>query len=302
MMDSHTGARVEEESVSQWRRIVRFIGKPRRQQYRSLATRLQSKFPSISIPIHVPPAGWYLAGCSEVDYRILFDCFEVAETQFMQRYLQPGMTVLDIGAHHGYYSLIASRAVGEQGRIHSFEPAPRERAHLKKNLALNRCRQVSVHGFALGGTRGSATLFQVETKLDGCNSLRRQDAALNSTRIDVEVVPLDQFLAEHHVKKVDFIKMDVEGGELSVLEGASALLDHAYRPVILAEVSDLRTKAWGYSAIEIVRYLEKKRFRWFEIAAGGSLGRVNTTADLLDRNMVAVPAEQQERVRPLVEQ
>jgi FkbM family methyltransferase len=301
MTDSDIAARVE-ESLSQWRRIFRFIGKRRREQYRSLATRLQAKFPSLPVPIHLPFGSWYLADCSDVDYRILFDCFEVAETQFMQQYLQAGMTVLDVGAHHGYYSLVASRAVGEKGTVHSFEPAPRERAHLKRNLGLNRCKRVSVHGFALGNARGMATLFQAETKLDGCNSLRRQDGAVNSTEIEVEVVTLDQFLLEQQIKKVDFMKMDVEGGELSVLEGASTLLDGAFRPVILAEVSDLRTKAWGYSAIEIVRYLENKEFRWCEIAAGGRLGRVNITDEFVDRNLVAVPAEQMEGVRVLREE
>jgi FkbM family methyltransferase len=300
--NSRVESRVEEGTRSFWRRIVQFIGKPRRHQYRSLATRLQSKLPSLPIPIYLPFGAWYLVEDSEVDYRILFDCFEVAETQFIQRHLQPGMTVLDIGAHHGYYSLMASRAIREQGSVHAFEPAPRERAHLKSNLALNRCKQVAVYEFALGATRGTATLFQAETKLDGWNSLRPQDGVSRSKRFEVQVFPLDQFLLDHQLQKIDFIKMDVEGAELSVLQGASKLLGAPYRPVILAEVSDLRTKAWGYRALEILRYLESKGFGWFEITPGGRLAKANIAADFLDRNMLAAPPEQMDGLRPLLDE
>jgi FkbM family methyltransferase len=300
--NSRIESNVEEGTSSFWRRMVRFIGKPPRYQYRSLATRLQSKLPSLPIPIYLPFGVWYLVDHSEVDYRILFDCFEVAETQFIQRYLQPGMTVLDIGAHHGYYSLIASRAVREQGAVHAFEPAPRERAHLKSNLALNRCKQVSVYEFALGATRGTATLFEAETKLDGCNSLRPQDGVSRSKRFEVEVFPLDQFVLDHQLEKVDFIKMDVEGAELSVLQGASELLGASYRPVILAEVSDLRTKGWGYRALEILRHLEGKGFGWFEITPGGRLAKANIDANFFDRNMVAASTERMDGLRMLLDE
>src|ERR1700693_744052 len=133
------GANSEDSSHLTFGRLLRFARKPFRQQYRSLASRVQSRFPSIPIPVRLPFGAWYLVGASDVDIRILFDGFELSETLFIQKYLQPGMVVLDIGAHHGFYSLMACKATGSTGIVHSFEPAPPERACVRRNLRLNRC-------------------------------------------------------------------------------------------------------------------------------------------------------------------
>jgi FkbM family methyltransferase len=264
-------------------------------------TRLQSRFRLLPIPIRLPGAAWYLAGDSEVDRRILCGDFEAAVALFFQHYLQPGMTVLDIGAHHGFYSLIASRAVRPGGVVHSFEPSARERAQLQRNLRLNRCTNVSIHSNALGAHSGRATLFLVQGNQDGCNSLRQPDGVPSTVPVEVDVMPLDPFLKQHGLEKVDFIKMDVEGAELSILEGAPALLDSSRRPVILAEVSDLRTKAWGYSAREIVVRLEQKGFRWFEPVSQGELVIANRNLGSYDHNLVAVPEEKMEQIRPFLQ-
>lgn len=287
-------------SLCGWRRLLRFSRKPRRQQYLSLMTRLRSRFRTMPIPIRLPSGAWYLVGDSEVDQRILNGGFEDAETLFFQEYLQPGMTVLDIGAHHGFYSLTASRAVYPGGQIQSFEPSPRERAQLQRNLRLNRRTNVTIHSKALGTNLGKATLFLVQGEHDGCNSLRQPDGFPGTITVEVDVVPLDHFLKEKGVQKVDFIKMDVEGAELSVLQGAPSLLSASPRPVILAEVSDLRTKAWGYRASEILTLLEQKGFRWFEPAAEGKLVDANRTLDVYDHNFVAVPEERMMQIQPFL--
>lgn len=115
-------------------------------------------------------------------------------------------------------------------------------------------------------------------------------------------MPLDDFVKERGLRNVDFLKMDVEGAELSVLQGASGLLNSSQRPVILAEVSDLRPKAWGYPAGEILAYLEQKGFRWFEPAAQGKLAAADRTLGSYDHNLVAVPEEKMERIRPFLQQ
>ena len=288
--------------LSGWRRLLRFSRKPWKRQYLSVMARLQSRFRSLPIPIRLSCGAWYLAGDSELDQRILYDLFEHAEAQFFQRYLQPGMTVLDIGAHHGFYSLIASRAVHPGGAVHSFEPSPRERARLQRNLRLNRCGNLTIHSNALGAHTGRAKLFLVEGNQDGCNSLRRPDGVPATVSVEVEIEPLDEFLKERGVQNVDFLKMDVEGAEFSVLQGASGLLNSSQRPVILAEVSDLRTKAWGYAAREILAYLEEKEFRWFEPVAQGKLVAADRTLGSYDHNLVAVPKEKLERIRPFLQE
>lgn len=102
---------------------------------------------------------------------------------------------------------------------------------------------------------------------------------------------LDQWLATHKVNTVDFIKLDVEGGELSVLHGAQRLLESAQRPVILAEVQDVRTQPWGYRAREIITYLSAKGYKWFSLSAEGALTPLDVRAETFDGNFVACPEE-----------
>jgi len=96
---------------------------------------------------------------------------------------------------------------------------------------------------------------------------------------------------------VDFIKLDVEGAELGVLQGAAAIFSGPSRPAILAEVQDLRTGPWGYAAREIIRFLVRKEYRWFGLDAEGNLFPVSAEEERYDANLVALPAE---RVREFI--
>jgi FkbM family methyltransferase len=283
-----------------WQRLVKFLRKPGREQYQSIAIRLQSRFPSVPIPVPLPYGGWYLAASSDIDRTVVCGGFESAEFHFLQRCLRPGMTVLDIGAHHGLYSLAASKSVHPRGHVHSFEPSPRERRLLERNLRINLCANVSVHVNALGVTRGRATLFLVEGILDGCNSLRSPGDCTNTRAIEVDVVSLDEFTQENAISIIDFMKMDVEGAELSVLQGASRLLSSPARPLILAEISDLRTQPWGYPAREILEFLEQKGFHWFQTVGQGELLPADRTLVSYNHNLVAVPSERMSAIQPFL--
>ena len=84
----------------------------------------------------------------------LYGTFEISETRLVQAFLRPGMTFLDVGAHIGYYTLIASRLVGDAGRVHSFEPGAATRAHLEANVARNGLGNVEIHAEALAEQTG----------------------------------------------------------------------------------------------------------------------------------------------------
>jgi len=247
-------------------------------------------FPSALIPVRLPFGAWWLAGHGVLDDHVLGGDFESAELRFAERYLQPGMTVLDIGAHHGLYSVLAARRVGANGIVRSFEPSPRERRFLQRNLEINRFRNVRVEPFALGSEAGSAELHVVTDGEDGCNSLRAP-VGVKTQKVAVAVKVLDEYLRESGLEGADFIKLDVEGAELGVLRGAKSLLSSARRPVILAEVQDVRTKPWGYPAAEIIRLLESQGYQWHDIMEDGSLKPLDTTASEYDGNFVAWPEE-----------
>jgi FkbM family methyltransferase len=229
---------------------------------------------------------------------ILRGQFEQAECRFVERFLEPGMTVLDIGAHHGFYSLLASRKVAPSGRVISFEPSPREREKLARHLAWNSSENVRVEETALGEADGPADFFVVARKETGCNSLRQPQTKHPTRRLQVQVQRLDEYLRSRQMDRVDFIKLDVEGAELSVLQGAGEIFDRSPRPVLLCEVQDLRTKPWGYSASEIIKFLASHGYAWFMLLENGSLQMFDTHSPKeWDGNFAAVPPERFEQLR-----
>ena len=120
--------------------------------------------------------------------------------------------------------------------------------------------------------------------------------------VRVSVQRLDDALAELDVSKVDFIKVDAEGAELSVLYGVMRLLLRKSRPAILAEVQDVRTLPWGYAARDIIQFMVRMDYRWFAIAAKGALLPVSCDQETYNANLVALPAERTEEFLSLLGQ
>jgi FkbM family methyltransferase len=210
--------------------------------------------------------------------------------------LQPGMTVLDIGAHHGLYTLLASKKVGRAGRVIAFEPSSRERKRLRRHLRVNACGNVEVEPYALGESSGEANLFLVEGRDDWCNSLREPQIDARSVSVRVQLERLDDILEQREVGHVDFLKLDVEGAELSVLRGARRMLATS-RPVILAEVQDLRTRPWGYAAREIVEIVARAGYGWYALTANANLLPISAELKTYDANLVALPEERADDIR-----
>jgi FkbM family methyltransferase len=276
-------------------KIRRFLGAPWPDKVHAIRYRFKRVWsrvlPSVPLPVWLPYGGWWMAGDDVCDDAVFSGNFEVSERRFLQGFLKPGMTVLDIGAHHGFYTMLAARMVGPTGRVMSFEPSPRERKRLLVHLRLNRVLdRFAVFPVALGRETAESTLYVVAGRDTGCNSLRPPAVTEPTRTVQVPVTSLDTFLPQQNVARVDFIKMDVEGGELGVLEGAEELLGRRPRPVILAELADSRTLPWGYRASAIYDFLAAKGYRWFAITQDGKLQACPRT-DQFGTNLVAFPDE-----------
>ncbi len=246
-------------------------------------------FPNLPIPVRLPYGAWFMARNDFFGSQLAFDGFETAERAFVQNFLKPGMTVLDVGAHHGLYTLLASRCVGHAGTVTAFEPSPRERKALILNLRLNRVKNVRVETIALGAGDIQTKLYVVDHQETGCNSLRPPVTSSTTSTTKVHVRRLDDWARERHIEHADFIKLDVEGGELEFFKGAEGFLTGGERPVILAEVQDIRSQPWGYRAKEIINHLRERNFVWFRIIDNGLLEQLDTDAEGYDGNFVAVP-------------
>lgn len=281
-------------------RVARFVTSSLHSKYVTLALRARRWFPEMPIPLRLPFGAWWLARKGALDHELMYNGFEDTELHFVREILRRGMTVLDVGAHHGLYTLLASKCVGRKGRVISFEPSPREFARLSQHARINLCSNVLLEQCALADQCGEADLFLVDRYRDWGNSLRPPAVPESTHTIRVLVRTLDSVLERRGVSSVDFMKLDAEGAELSVLDGAKHMVQTAPRPAILAEVEDRRTRPWGYAAREILLRLATCDYRWFALTESGTLHPLPLDKDSYEGNFVALPAERTEEFQRLV--
>jgi len=144
---------------------------------------------------------------------------------------RPGNTVLDIGANVGDWTLAMALRVGPDGRVLAFEPVPYLAETIVKTSRINRQDQVEVLNLALSDADGTAE-FSVEQGNSGGSRLGQMAGDFAMTTVPTR--RLDSLLAERpDITRIDFIKIDVEGFELHVLEGARATLARFHPPLIL---------------------------------------------------------------------
>ena len=256
----------------------------------------------LPVVVKLPWGGWWLAWGDVMGRHVrLRDGFEEGEQNFLLRFLCRGMVVMDIGAHQGLYTLLASKRVGPTGQVIAFEPSPRELRRLRWNLLLNRCRNVRLEPLALSSSEGVADLFICLGQETGCNSLRRPAVSEPTKPIRVRVTTLDNYFQSTNIGHIDFVKLDVEGAEKEVLKSATTLLTHKPRPIIMGELADVRTEPWGYRSVEIYEYLAARGYRWFSMTPEGRL-RSCQRKEHFHENLLAVPDEKPGLVASYVEE
>lgn len=227
---------------------------------------------------------WIITG-DDLDSDIVNGVFEESDVAFVKQFLKPGMHFLDIGAHHGYYTLLAASLVGPSGIIMAYEPSPHAFSILTMNAAANKFQNVICVHAAIGTGDEIQDLYCVGGKQSGLNSLRPPVAKERVTVTHTEVLPVPRL-------HFDLVKIDAEGAELSILQSSPSLTDGADRPVILFESQDERTSAWGYSSMDLVQFLEAKGFSIFETRNSCIIARAKTDGG----NMLAIPPEHREAV------
>jgi FkbM family methyltransferase len=215
---------------------------------------------------------------------------DLADLQFLWRFLQPGMVFMDIGAYQGIFTIVAANKL-KGGRIFAFEPSPREYRKLRTHLWLNGVSGVKAEKLALGESNGEVEFFQVVDGDETRNGLRPPQSDDRVRQISVRMTSLDEYIGKRKIDRVDIIKLDVEGGEIGVLRGAENLLRNM-RPLVICEVLDATTQAWGYKTREIIRTLQKYDYEWFEIGENGSISpHIEREFYGIIKNYLAIPRE-----------
>lgn len=203
--------------------------------------------------------------------------FERQEVQFIKHVLQPGMIFFDIGANMGFYSLIAAKRLGESGKIHSFEPNPRMFEELKYNIDLNGFSNVKLNCLALADRTRVARLSRYERGKEVYCSLsdRNFPGADIIGYDDVRVETLYNYVKKMGINRIDLIKMDVEGAELMVLQGALSLLESGVPRMIIFELAQINVAGFGYHCEEVLDLLRSFGYTIYKLDNDGNLIKIN---------------------------
>lgn len=156
--------------------------------------------------------------------------YEPEKTATIGANVRAGDVVFDVGAHVGYFTVLMSQLVRPGGRIFAFEPRPLNQRFLERHLRVNGCDNVEVLHLSLGDRNGPARL-ETRTGTGTGHLSEHGDLA-------VEMASVDELVESGRLPPPTFIKIDVEGGEVMVLEGARRVLE-THRPrMVLATHGD----------------------------------------------------------------
>lgn len=226
---------------------------------------------------------------------------EIETARQLQRLVKPGMIALDVGAHIGYYSRLLSRLTGADGRVIAFEPHPRTHKALLQNL--RDCDNVTalqlavaeregsgeLHDYLMMSASGSlhydASLADLQRAQMGAGDVApRGGTDFEPQRYRVRTAAIDDCLDELGIERVDLVKMDIEGAELSALRGMRRTIAASAGLQLVMEYNPGALAAFGQEPTAALREALEMGFSQVEaIEADGSLRDWTDNPGLVER-------------------
>ncbi|HEX7306335.1 FkbM family methyltransferase [Lentzea sp.] len=194
-----------------------------------------------------------------------------AELLGLRKVVKPGDVCVDVGAALGLYTVTLSRLVGPHGTVHSVEPLVFAHPTLSYLLRPREGRNIRRHSVALGTEESGREVMSVPVRhgnpvtgrsfltagADGLGSNEEFDQHLD---VVVRTDTLDHFVEENGIGRLDFVKADVEGAELRVLEGAKGTIERL-KPAFLLEIEERHVTRFGYHAKDVADFLTERGYR-----------------------------------------
>jgi len=208
---------------------------------------------------------WHLDLREGIDFAIFLGLYERSTTKAIRRWVRPGSVVLDVGANIGAHTLEFARRVGSGGKVFAFEPTLFAHSKLLQNLALNPSLAANVKSeqLMLASSDNRTTEFKIYSSwpLVRANGLHAKHLGRLQPTEGARAISLDTYLRQAGVPRVDFIKLDVDGFECEVLEGARHCLD-TFRPTILMELAPYLLRERGASLAQLAAILGRTGYRF----------------------------------------
>src|SRR3989344_2390574 len=203
---------------------------------------------------------------------MLLGRYEKETTDLFKKIVRPGMTVVDIGAHIGYFTRLCSQLVGPTGRVIAFDADKTNFNLLSQNIKKLRHNNVVLVNKAVSDRDGTIEFYNVYNKT-GSHSIIVPKALFEKTV--VSSVTLDAFLQESNIVNVDVIKIDIEGGEYYAFLGMKKLFEQKGPLSILCEFCPKHLKNAGIDPAEFLKNMQRLGFSMNEVLPGGTLANLS---------------------------
>ncbi len=198
--------------------------------------------------------------------------WEPEETKFLEKALRPGMVFVDIGAHIGYYTVIASGLVEGTGKVFAFEPDPRNFTLLQRNVAANHCQNVSADQKAIAAFTRRSSLYRSRNNFgdhrtyEPIGEAAQQPGTVRSA-VAVEALSLDDYFAGNPTG-IDFLKMDIQGSEYDAFIGMRKTLQRNPGITILTEFWPTGLKQAGVAPNAFLDEVRSCGFKIYRLEQG----------------------------------
>lgn len=189
--------------------------------------------------------------------------YEAAESHVVKAVVKPNDVFVDIGANIGYYTALASALVGNNGIVYSFEPGKKTFSKLESTVRLLKLNNVRIFNVGLGEHSGGSDFYTSISGHDAVQAIRPwhgMDLVHGEyVKEQIELISLDKAIEEYQIprERISYIKCDVEGAELSVLNGAQSIFKNSHLPVIQIELNRPALTANNCDPRSILNYLDK---------------------------------------------
>ena len=181
------------------------------------------------------------------------------DTKIIREEIHEGDIVIDVGANIGYYTLIFAQLVGSSGKVFAFEPEPKNFEILKKNIEINNYQNIVAEQKIVSDKSGIVKLFIAEHGIVG-HRINQQKSSQKF--IEVESIILDNYIKKLNLdNKINFIKIDVEGSEPKVLEGAKEIMQKSNQLKIFTEFNREAVKKYSVEPKEMIDLLYRNGFK-----------------------------------------
>lgn len=201
----------------------------------------------------------------DVQKSIFFNLYEKNELAKIAPFIKPGGTYLDIGANIGFYSLAFAKKLNLNGKVYAFEPNPKTYAQLQRNCCLNTfAANIFTYNLAVSNQEKTIPFYYDKVNSGSATAVFYEDMQGKVEKTEVSAITLDKFIEKEKIAQIELIKIDVEGHEIELLEGAKQALAAKIFKAIQIEFNGQRLHEQGIDLNHFLMLFKENKYRLVE--------------------------------------